>query len=177
MSRNTTGPDRLLDRTAILNAIHVVFANEYGTELTKLVRTHWTASEGRVGEQAPRLAAEDLLPFAWYIIGKVEQAWGYSVGLVFHHAGITSPEDQEHALGDLFLGIQGHGVSLVDDFSEHLEKAAGVLLKWNRDGTGEGPVDFDPSPIDDEMDELRDLAAEVFNEEQREARGAFPSYP
>jgi hypothetical protein len=177
MSRNTTGPDRLLDRTAILNAIHLVFANEYASRADEAGVRLPTRYEGSLEKWAPRLCDEDLLPFAWYIIGKVEQAWGYSVGLVFHHAGITSPEDQEHALGDLFLGCQGHGVSLADDFSEHLEKAAGVLLKWNREGKTTGPVDFDPSPVDDSMDELSDLAAEVFNEEQKEARGAFPNYP
>jgi hypothetical protein len=177
MARNTPRPDRLLDRTALLNAIHLVFANEYADCADEARTDALDRFGGSVGENAPRLADEELLPFAWYIIGKVEQAWGYSVGLVFHHAGITSPADQEHALGDLFLGIQGHGVSLADDFSEHLEKAAGVLLKTNRFGDGRGPTEFDAAPIYDEMDELGDLAAEVFVEDRREARGAFPSYP
>jgi hypothetical protein len=83
MTRNTTGPDRLLDRTALLNAIHLVFANEYAGCADEGGIHLPTRYEGSLEAWAPRLADEELLPFAWYIIGKVEQAWGYSVGLVF----------------------------------------------------------------------------------------------
>lgn len=156
-------PDCLLDLNAIRGAIHTLFAGEFASEAEE--RGHSLPCGGSLDAWAPEQDDSIMLPFAWYLLGRVEQAWGYSVGLVFHHGGIKSGRDQEHALADLFLGLTGSGVGLEDDFSEHLEKAASVLLKWNRDpnSQGTGPTDFDPRPYDEEMSSLRDLARAVWD--------------
>jgi len=152
-------PDTLLDLDAIRGAIHTIFAGEFASEAEE--RGH--RLPGRVEfsnleQWAPRQPDAFLLPVAWHLLGRVEQAWGYSVGLVFHHGGIKSASDQEHALSALFLGIQGHGVNLADDFEDELERAAGVLL-----GLQGETWKFDPAPFYDEMNAVRDLARAVWN--------------
>jgi hypothetical protein len=158
-------PDCLLDLDAIRGAIHTIFAGEFASEAEERGHTLPCGPGSSLDGWAPEQDDSIMLPFAWYLIGRVEQAWGHSVGLVFRHGGIESARDQEHALTDLFLGLTGSGVGLEDDFSEHLEKAAEVLLKWNRDSENPmtGPTDFDPRPYDEEMSPLRDLARAVWD--------------
>jgi hypothetical protein len=159
-----TWPDSLLDADAVRGAIHTIFAGEFSSEAQERGHRLPCGQEMSLDTWAPRQADHLVLPYAWYLLGRVEQAWGYSVGLVFHHAGITDDE-QEHALTDLFLGLQGHGVNLSDDFAEGLEKAASVLLKWQRDPNSQvtGPTDFDPAPFCDEMNSMRYLARAVWD--------------
>jgi hypothetical protein len=150
-------PDCQLDLDAVRGAIHTVFAGELASEAEE--RGHSLPSGGgSLDAWAPIQPDSLVLPYAWYIIGRVQQAWGHPVGLVFHHAGIETASDQEHALADLFLGIQGHGVSLADDFAEAMEKSAAVLNRYDKAGQ-----EFDLSPVDDEMNPIRDLARAVWD--------------
>jgi hypothetical protein len=64
--------------------------------------------------------------------------------------GLVTDKQQADALYYLAMGIEGHGVSLSDDYEDELEHAGEVLGKT-----------FDPAPFDDEMNELDDLAFEA----------------
>lgn len=145
-------PDILLEPLAVLEAAHTVFSMAYASEVEEYETDTGDMSfgptpGGNLCDWAPRQQPADILPIVWYLIGRIEQAWGAPVGLVFHHGGITSLADQEHALSDLLLGCLGHGVCLADDYSEHLAKAEDVFEQF-----------LDPTPIDTEGEGLRRLA-------------------
>lgn len=125
---------------------------------------------------------QEILSRMWWLIGRAEQAWGYSVGLVFHHAGITSQKDQCDALRHLFMGCAGHGVSLADEWDDHIDRAEQVLGSLI-------PVHFDRSPFDYEdsavwgeiaaenlekslRDEAEENAADNFSDPNIIVRGA-----
>ena len=136
----------LLTRDAVLEAAHdlwCVFVNDRWDEIGRK----------RAREYPPFRAMVKPLPKAtqletmWRVIGRVEQAWGYDVGLVFHHAGI----EQATGLYYLIMGCLGHGVSLADDYGDNLDKAAHILGKR-----------FDTHPIDCEGTDWFDLAEERY---------------
>jgi hypothetical protein len=138
-------PDILLNENALRNAIHVSFALLYADEYEAAGQQ--LPPSTHLEEFAPRQSDAKVMPFAWYLIGRLESAWGMPVGTVFYHAGIKSEEDQEHALSDLFLGLQGHGVTLYDEFEKDMHKAEEILK-----------AEFDPAPFQTDLDSLRDLA-------------------
>lgn len=147
-----TQPDILLEPLAVMEAAHTVFSLEYANavedcEEEPIDRSLLPPPGACLSDWAPRQLPAAIMPIVWYLIGRIEQAWGVPVGLVFHHGGITSLADQEHALSDLLLGCLGHGVTLADDYSEHLSKAETALKR-----------PFDPSPIDTDGEPLRRLA-------------------
>lgn len=151
---NTITPDCLLSEVSLFGAMQSLFALEYASAVERHYentgdRSLLPPASCRLDEWAPRRDAYLLLKLGWYLIGRIESAWNLPVGLVFHHAGIRSDE-QQHALTDLFLGCQGHGVTLGDDFDSHIAIAEEVFGR-----------EFDLSPIDDEMDWLSNLAEEA----------------
>lgn len=77
-----------------------------------------------------------------HIVGAVEHAWGDSVFLVFYHMGLQKHEEQAKALFYLITGCLGWGISLADDYGEHLEKAAKVLGAFRPQ-----PTVYDTSPV------------------------------
>ncbi len=147
----------MLDEDALYTAISSVWALAYMNACERHDEEHGTSLMPRgpvqIEDWAPSLPRETLLPFAWYLIGRTQQAWGASVGLVFHHAGITG-EDMGDALTDLFLGIQGHGVSLRDDFAEAIARAESALGRFSPEHAV-----FQLVPFQDSMDWLDELAA------------------
>lgn len=158
-------PDCQLDLDAVRGAIHTLFAGEFASEAEERGHRLPMGCEMNLDLWAPRQADALMLPLAWYLIGRTEQAWRCSIGHVFYHGGIGTAAEQEHALTDLFLGLTGSGVGLDDDFSEELEKAAAVIFRWNRDSESkiEGPTFFKPRPFDWEASELRDLARAIWD--------------
>lgn len=145
MNRHAIYPDALLEPSAVYEAAHTLFSLAYADE--------WEERGGVISRRTvltswvPKQSAEVYLPIMWYLIGRVEQAWGMPIGLVFYHAGIHSTKDQEHALSDLMLGCHGHGVSLGDDFSEAIGQAESILRRT-----------FAISPFSDEGNYWRELA-------------------
>jgi hypothetical protein len=127
----------LLDRQTILDTAHELYIVSVGSRMSELgmrIPREWADQL----EMVPRLDDADQLAKMWRIIGRVEQAWGFDVGLVFHHGAI----DQNRGLFYLVMGCMGHGVSLADDFGDNLDKAGEILAC----GLG-APKVFDPSPI------------------------------
>jgi hypothetical protein len=114
----------LLDENAVLEAAHSCYALALADEYENL---GGRLSQVELHSWAQKLPAEEQLPIVYYYLGKIAQAWGYDVGLVFYHAGIVTPEQQECALRHLLLGCMGHGVSLADDHSKAIARAEAVL--------------------------------------------------
>ena len=57
--------------------------------------------------------ADDVMLTMGIIIGKIENAWGHSIGLVFHH--MDCGKEHSSLLYRLIMGCIGHGISLDDD--------------------------------------------------------------
>ncbi len=150
-------PDCLLIAESVYEAGHTLFSLAYADEWEE---AGYKPCRGELCAWAPRQPEEAILPIMWYLIGRVEQVWCQSVGLVFHHAGILTAEQQERALSDLLLGCHGHGVSLSDDFEEEIGSAESVLGKV-----------FKISPFYDEGYYWRELAREAMEREGYTPRG------
>ena len=140
----------LLDSEAVLEAAHSCYAMELASECEE--RGGRFAPRTELHEWAPELPAEVQAPIVYYYLGKISQAWGYDLGLVFYHAGIIGADEQERALRHLLLGCQGHGVSLADDYAEAISRAESVLGKT-----------FKAAPIYFEGCEWRELAREALD--------------
>jgi hypothetical protein len=135
----------MLNSEAVLEAAHACYALAYANEAEELGRSF---SQQDITEAVDKLPAEKQAPIVYYYLGRIAEAWGHDIGLVFYHAGIGEDE-QERALRHLLLGCMGQGISLADDHSEALAKAEAVLGRT-----------FKPSPIYFEGTEWLDLAIE-----------------
>lgn len=155
--------DSMLPNSVVLDAIHSCYA----LECSSVEEEYGYAPSGvELTSHYDRQPAEVMLPIAWRYLGRIEQVWGYSIGLVFHHMGLTSEEDMRHALTDLLLGCMGHGVNLDDDFEQercHAESKLRTVLKV--------------SPIHDDMDELRALAEETYGIDRGKEIGTYTHLP
>lgn len=112
---------------------------------------------------------DDVMFQMGLMMGAVNQAWGYEIGLVFHHAGFLTRSDEYvgKLLYRLFMGCFGTGVSLVDDQQEDdgLKKSAEILL------TLKEKKKFDPSPVRFEQCEMTNVLVEkhlLYNQESEE---------
>lgn len=146
-------PDRMLNLNAIRDAVHALFTSEYASLADqKRIQMPNGQSGVTLEEWTPRQADEIMLPFAWWLIGKVDQAWGHSIGLVFRHAGITEEADQRAALTLLFLGISGSGAHLREEevYADGLARAEAILHRQ-----------FDDAPCYVEMSVLYELAESI----------------
>ena len=81
------------------------------------------------------------------LLAKIDKALGAPLDKIFVAGGIVTEESQIDALGDLLLGVQGHGVSITDNYREQWEKGCEACRS-------QGDLPYD------DMDGYRDLAAE-----------------
>jgi len=79
-----------------------------------------------VNDVAPRADENELRAIMQRYIGRVENAWGVDVALMFHHMGLEG-EDQVNALCDLMLGCLGHGVSIESHYDDAFARAKKIL--------------------------------------------------
>ena len=88
-------------------------------------------------------------------IARLDREWGLGIGEMFRLMDI--PEGKwADALYYVLMGCRGHGVGLADDFGDSIQVAEEKL--------GRG---IDPSPFDDEFNDIADLASEVVEAEAR----------
>lgn len=147
----------LLDRQEVLQAAHELYCVSVATRLDEIHRRNpYPQQWDCFCEWVPRLADDIQAAIIWRLIGRVEQAWGYDVGLVFHHMGIPTTQ-QVRPIYYLMMGCMGHGVSLADDYTELLDKASEIL---NRHSGGF----FEAAPIDFEEIDWREHAEDAFPE-------------
>lgn len=81
------------------------------------------------------------------LLAKIDATLGTPLDKIFTTGGIVSEDDQTDALGDLLLGVQGHGVSITDNYREQWQKGC-------RACGAKGKLPYD------DMDAYRDIAAE-----------------
>ena len=81
------------------------------------------------------------------LLAKIDEALGAPLDKIFAAGGIVSEEAQIDALSDLLLGVQGHGVSIKDNYREQWEKGCAAC-------GSQGKLPYD------DMDAYRDLANE-----------------
>ena len=160
--------DTMLPNAVVLDAIHSCYA----LECISVEEEYGSAPSGvDISSHYPMQPAEVMLPIAWRYLGRIEQAWGYSIGLVFHHMGLETEEDQAHALTDLLLGCMGHGVSLSDDYEGAFAAASAILNRWAPDRH------LKPRPIHWEGSELRELAEETYGIARGTEVGTYTHLP
>lgn len=141
----------LLHRQALLTAAHACYAAVYADEYEGLGgKFHPCCS---IFDQVARLPDSTQLPIIWRYVGRVEGAWGRDLGLVLYHMGLTTADQQGHALSLLLLGCLGHGVGLCDEWAEGFEAAC---EKLGIAGAAESPILFEPA-------EWRDAASNMMH--------------
>ena len=145
----------LIGLDVVLEVGHAMYASAYMSECEER-----DVTIPKTEDDVPKLSDHDILPIMAYYIGRVDQAWGYSVGLVFHHMFSTSSSttmqldrhDRVQALFHLLMGCIGHGLSIADDYGDLLDRAGEVL-------GGYKPIVFSPTPFQTEGTEWSELAS------------------
>ncbi len=106
---------------------------------------------------------DDVMLTMGIIIGKIEQAWGHSIGLVFHHMGYGEDFDAHtRLLYRLIMGCLGHCIFLDDDgpsgpYATGFDKAGRILCNIVKD-TGKR---FEAVPVRLDADcPIRELVSE-----------------
>jgi hypothetical protein len=147
----------LLHRGDVLQAAHELYCVAVNNRWDDL---HWKRPRewDEFVAGVPRLDDLEQLEIMWRRLGRVEQAWGHEVGLVFYHMGYRDEGTQARPLFYLFLGLMGHGISLADEYEDDLTRAGEVLLRW-RGGS------FGPAPFYDDIDEWFEAAETKFPKE------------
>lgn len=103
---------------------HVLFADAYARHAEEDGHSY---SQCDICEVIKPESQSQIVPVVANYIGHIEEAWGFSVPLVFYHMGIVDSDDETRALADLLLGCLGHGVSLNDRFADALDEASNKL--------------------------------------------------
>lgn len=80
-------------------------------------------SQVEITDVAPRLDDEIQLPIIFRMIGKIENAWGFSIPILFHHMEINNVKEAGDALFSLIMGCLGHGISLADEYDHIFDEA------------------------------------------------------
>lgn len=120
----------LINHAALMAATHGLYALEYNSECDELgIDLVKEAGTRQIEDMMDRLLDELLMPVAYRLVGQIEGAWGTDLGLFMVHALPLNrtEEEEEHFLSDLFLGVNGHGVTVWDDFSEEIVRAEDIL--------------------------------------------------
>lgn len=161
----------ILNGDVIDRVAHALYASEYASECDERGIKLPCGGEMSLQEWVPtRVDPAEHYPIIYRFLGRIEAAWGADLGMVLHHGGIETEDDQEHFLFDLCMGCMGHGVTARDDFSEHLDRAAEVIY---RHGDREGQ-DLDGAPIrgDGFGERWRDMASGAIDAREKiEAEG------
>lgn len=146
----------MLRRDQVLQAAHELYCTSVQSHLSeRRIRNPYPQDWEGFTRWVERLPDCDQLATTWRLLGRVEQAWGYDVGLVIHHMGIPA-ERQSDVIYYLLLGCAGCGLGVDDHFSEELERAGDILLRHS-DRTA-----FDATPFTFEEVEWREAAESAF---------------
>ena len=111
--------------SVLYGAAHVIYASELADALER--------RGGSFGAGVNVCAAIDPLtpaehdPIIRPILAKIDKAIGTPLADVFTAGGIVDEAEQEHALGDLLMGVRGHGVTIHDEYDEAWERGCQAL--------------------------------------------------
>ncbi len=131
--------------TVIYKAAHVAYCSVFASEADER-EVNFPGGENLCNYVPPLTPAEHD-PIIRPLLAKIDKALGKPLADIFTAGGIVSEEDQVDALGDLLLGVQGHGVCITDNYRQQWEKGCEAYRS-------QGDLPYD------DMDEYRDIAAE-----------------
>ena len=129
----------------IYGAAHVAYCSAFASEADER-DVAFPGGENLCKYVSPLTPAEHD-PIIRPLLAKIDKALGAPLDKIFAAGGIVSEEAQIDALSDLLLGVQGHGVSITDNYREQWEKGCEACRS-------QGDLPYD------EMDGVRDLANE-----------------
>jgi len=132
--------------TVIYRAAHVIYSSEFADALER--RGGGIGGGVDVCTVVDPLTPAEHEPIIRPLLAKIDKALGAPLADIFTAGGIVTQAEQTDALGDLLLGVRGHGVSIHDNYAE----------AWQR-GCHACGVDDRKLPYD-EMTEYGDLAHE-----------------
>ena len=131
--------------TVVYRAAHVAYCSVFASEADE--RDVAFPGGENLCVYVPPLAPAEHDSIIRPLLAKIDAALGTPLDKIFAAGGIVSEADQTDALGDLLLGVQGHGVSITDNYRKQWQKGCRAC-KCNAE-----------LPYDD-MDGYRDLVAE-----------------
>ncbi len=115
----------MFSNEVIYKAAHVVYSSEFADALERRGGNFGAGVE--ITGVVPALTPAEHEPIIRSILESIDKAIGAPLYEVFVAGGIVSEEDQEDALGDLLLGVQGHGVSIEDSYADAWEKGLAAV--------------------------------------------------
>ena len=133
--------------TVLYEAAHIIYANEFAGALERR-GGHFPGGQN-LCNYVPALTPAEHDPIIRPAITKIDKALGKPLADIFAAGGIVGEETQIDALSDLLLGVQGHGVSIGDNYAD----------QWDK-GCLECEVEGDLPYCDCDFDPYGDLANE-----------------
>jgi len=106
--------------SVLYGAAHVIYSSEFADALERRGGS-FGAGMNVCAVIAPLTPAEHD-PIIRPILAKIDEALGAPLTDVFTAGGIVDEAEQENALGDLLMGVRGHGVCITDNYREQWEK-------------------------------------------------------
>ena len=115
-----------MHKEACLKAAHALYASHYSSAIEE-IGGDWPAGTKLVSV-TPELRDEVQLPIIYRLVGTLEGAWGiHDVGMLFHHMGLLTVDEQYDALYATLMGCMGHGITIKDDYEAEFDKAAQIV--------------------------------------------------
>lgn len=111
--------------TVIYNAAHVIYSSEFADALERRGGSFGGGVD--VCTVVDPLTPAEHDPIVRPLLAKIDRALGVPLADIFTAGGIVDEDAQEDALGDLLLGVRGHGVSIEDDYSEAWQRGCEAL--------------------------------------------------
>jgi hypothetical protein len=108
----------------IYGAAHVIYSGQFADALER--RGGQFPGGQNVCNYVPALTPAEHDPIIRPILDKIDKAMGIALVNVFVAGGIIGETAQIDALSDLLLGVQGHGVSIEDNYADAWEKGCAV---------------------------------------------------
>ena len=106
--------------TVIYGAAHVIYSSEFADALER--RSGSFPGGQNLCSYVPALTPAEHDPIIRPALAKIDKALGKPIADVFTAGGIVGEETQIDALSDLLLGVQGHGVSIGDNYADQWDK-------------------------------------------------------
>ena len=116
--------------TVIYKAAHVAYCSAFASEAEE--REVSFPGGQNLCNYVPPLTPAEHDPIIRPLLAKIDTGLGAPLDKIFTAGGIVSEEAQIDALGDLLLGVQGHGVSIEDDYADQWEKGCELVVLWQQ---------------------------------------------
>ena len=106
--------------TVVYEAAHVIYANQFADALERR-GGHFPGGQN-LCNYVPALTPAEHDPIIRLAMAKIDNALGKPLADIFTAGGIVEEETQIDALSDLLLGVQGHGITIGDNYANQWDK-------------------------------------------------------